>query len=163
ATPERIAALNEQLGLDKPAWLRYLTWLGGLFVGDFGTSSASGGSVAELLGERIGASFILMGLAAVISVPLGIGPGGYQAPCRGRDPPRARRGPRSRPGDRAHRGLRRLAAPEPARRRPCPTGGAGVEQSPAAEPGGALPGPRGRPRDRAAAPGADARGPRLPV
>src|SRR5699024_2668231 len=84
ATPERIAALNEQLGLDKPAWLRYLTWLGGLFVGDFGTSSASGGSVAELLGERIGASFILMGVAAVISVPLGIGLGVYQALHRGK-------------------------------------------------------------------------------
>ena len=84
ATPERIAALNEQLGLDKPAWLRYLTWLGGLFVGDFGTSSASGGSVAALLGERIGASFILMGVAAVISVPLGIGLGVYQALHRGK-------------------------------------------------------------------------------
>ena len=62
ATPERIAALNEQLGLDQPAWQRYFTWLGGLFVGDFGTSSATGGSVGALLGDRIGASFILMGL-----------------------------------------------------------------------------------------------------
>ena len=79
ATPERIAALNEQLGLDQPDWQRYFTWLGGLFVGDFGTSSATGGSVGALLGDRIGASFILMGLAAVISVPLGIGLGVYQA------------------------------------------------------------------------------------
>ncbi|MDN5588303.1 MAG: ABC transporter permease, partial [Brevibacterium sp.] len=45
ATPERIAALNEQLGLNQPAWQRYFSWLGGLFVGDFGTSTASGGSV----------------------------------------------------------------------------------------------------------------------
>ncbi|MGO3680467.1 MAG: ABC transporter permease, partial [Brevibacterium aurantiacum] len=36
ATPERIAALNEQLGLNQPAWQRYFSWLGGLFVGDFG-------------------------------------------------------------------------------------------------------------------------------
>ena len=84
ATPERIAALNEQLGLDQPAWQRYFTWLGGLFVGDFGTSSATGGSVGALLGDRIGASFILMGLAAVISVPLGIGLGVYQALHRGK-------------------------------------------------------------------------------
>src|SRR5699024_10871711 len=81
---ERIAALNEQLGLDQPAWQRYFTWLGGLFVGDFGTSSATGGSVGALLGDRIGASFILMGLAAVISVPLGIGLGVYQALHRGK-------------------------------------------------------------------------------
>src|SRR5699024_3411436 len=66
------------LGLDKPAWLRYLTWLGGLFVGDFATSSASGGPVAALLGERIGAPFILLGVAAVISVPRGIGLRVYQ-------------------------------------------------------------------------------------
>lgn len=83
ATPERIAALNEQLGLNQPAWQRYFSWLGGLFVGDFGTSTASGGSVAQLLGERVGNSFILMAAAAIISVPLGIGLGVYQALHRG--------------------------------------------------------------------------------
>ncbi|EKU48770.1 ABC transporter permease [Brevibacterium casei] len=83
ATPERIAALNEQLGLNLPAWQRYLEWLGGLFVGDFGTSTATGGPVSELLGERIGNSFILMALAAIISVPLGIGLGVYSALHRG--------------------------------------------------------------------------------
>ena len=83
ATPERIAALNEQLGLNQPAWQRYFSWLGGLFVGDFGTSTASGGSVAQLLSERIGNSFILMAAAAIISVPLGIGLGVYSALHRG--------------------------------------------------------------------------------
>ncbi|RBP61717.1 peptide/nickel transport system permease protein [Brevibacterium sanguinis] len=83
ATPERIAALNEQLGLNQPAWQRYFTWLGGLFVGDFGTSTASGGPVSELIGERIGASFVLMLLAGVISVPLGIAIGVWSALHRG--------------------------------------------------------------------------------
>lgn len=83
ATPERIAALNEQMGLDQPAWARYFTWLGGLFVGDFGTSTASGGPVSELLGERVGASFVLMLVAAIISVPLGIALGVYSALHRG--------------------------------------------------------------------------------
>ncbi|WP_309131513.1 ABC transporter permease [Brevibacterium sp.] len=84
ATPERIAALNEQLGLNQPAWQRYFSWLGGLFVGDFGTSTASGGPVSELIGERIGASFVLMLLAGVISVPLGIAIGVWSALHRGR-------------------------------------------------------------------------------
>ncbi|GAB3052959.1 ABC transporter permease [Sediminivirga luteola] len=84
ATPERLAALREQMGLNDPVWLRYLSWLGGLFIGDFGTSAATGGPVSELLGDRIGASLVLMVLAAVIAVPAGILVGTYSALRRGR-------------------------------------------------------------------------------
>ncbi|HLR43846.1 MAG TPA: ABC transporter permease, partial [Brevibacterium sp.] len=83
ATPERIAALNAQLNLDQPAVVRYFLWLGGLFVGDFGMSTAFGGPVSELLGERITASLVLMVLAALVSIPVGLFFGIWSALHRG--------------------------------------------------------------------------------
>lgn len=79
ATPERIAALNAQLGLDEPPAQRYLGWLTGLFTGDFGTSISTGGPVAELLNETIVNSLVLLAAAAVIAIPVGILIGVYSA------------------------------------------------------------------------------------
>lgn len=84
ATPERLAALREQMDLDKPAVVRYFLWLGGLFTGDFGTSAATGGPVSQLLAPRIGNSIILMLLAAVVSVPVGLFFGIVSAVHRGK-------------------------------------------------------------------------------
>ncbi|HEX7352691.1 ABC transporter permease [Brachybacterium sp.] len=84
ATPERIAALHQQMHLDQPAWQRYFSWLGGLLTGDLGTSVASGQPVAELLGERARASVLLMVVAAVVSIPVGIALGIWSALRRGR-------------------------------------------------------------------------------
>lgn len=84
ATPERIAALNDRLGLDAPVWQRYLDWLGGLFTGDLGTSAASQGPVTDLLGGRIGASLVLLVAAAVISTLVGLALGTWSALRRGR-------------------------------------------------------------------------------
>ena len=84
ATEERIAAINEQMNLNDPAWRRYLLWLGGLFTGDFGTSVATGQSVADLLGERVGSSVFLMVAAALIAIPAGILLGIWSAIRRGR-------------------------------------------------------------------------------
>lgn len=84
ATPARLDALREQMHLNDPIWQRYLTWLGGLFVGNFGTSTATGSSVGALLGGRIVNSLVLMVVAAVISVPIGIIAGTYGAIKRGR-------------------------------------------------------------------------------
>ena len=84
ATPARLEALRAQMHLNDPFALRYVKWLGGLFVGDFGVSTASGGSVAALLGDRIVASVVLMAGAAVISVPVGILVGTYSALRRGK-------------------------------------------------------------------------------
>lgn len=84
ATPERIAALNEQMNLDAPPWQRYLIWLGGLFTGDFGTSVASGEPVSALLKDRVGASLVLMVIAGLVAVPVGIGLGIWSALRRGR-------------------------------------------------------------------------------
>lgn len=84
ATPERLAALREQMNLNDPAIQRYASWLGGLFTGDFGFSSASGGPVSELLGERIAASLVLLAAAAVIAIPVGIIIGTFSALRRGK-------------------------------------------------------------------------------
>lgn len=84
ATPERLAALREQMQLDEPVWQRYLSWLGGLLVGDLGVSAATGGPVRELVGERIAASLLLMLLASLVSVPVGILVGTWSALRRGR-------------------------------------------------------------------------------
>ncbi|MBD2762949.1 ABC transporter permease [Kocuria sp. cx-455] len=84
ATPERLAALREQLNLNDPWYERYFTWLGGLLVGDLGTSAATGGSVNELLGQKVSASVLLMIIAAVISIPVGVLLGTWSAMRRGR-------------------------------------------------------------------------------
>ena len=84
ATPERVAALQAQLNLDQPAIVRYFLWLGGLFMGDFGMSTAFGGPVSALLSDRIVSSLVLMVLAAVISIPLGLGFGIFSALHRGK-------------------------------------------------------------------------------
>ncbi|QPZ38567.1 ABC transporter permease [Paramicrobacterium chengjingii] len=84
ATPERLDALREQMGLNDPPWVRYLSWLGGLVTGDFGYSAASGGPVSALLGDRVSASLVLMLVAAIIAIPLGILVGTYAALRRDR-------------------------------------------------------------------------------
>ncbi|MBN9792940.1 MULTISPECIES: ABC transporter permease [Pseudonocardia] len=83
ATPERVAALTAQLGLDRPAPERYLTWLGGVLTGDLGFSAATGGPVSELLGGRIGASALLLVLTAVVSTPIALALGARAAVRRG--------------------------------------------------------------------------------
>ncbi|WP_406632156.1 ABC transporter permease [Amycolatopsis sp. WGS_07] len=84
ATPERIAALQHQLHLDEPVWQRYLSWLGGLFTGDLGTSTSTQGPVTTLLADRVSASLVLLVLAAVIATPLGLALGTWSAMRRGR-------------------------------------------------------------------------------
>src|SRR3546814_8026937 len=49
ARPDTLAALRAEMGLDQPAAARYLAWLGGLAIGDFGTSYTYGVSVWELV------------------------------------------------------------------------------------------------------------------
>ncbi|MCI2417685.1 ABC transporter permease [Saccharopolyspora sp. K220] len=84
ATPERLAALREQLHLDEPMWLQYFSWLGNIFRLDLGESYANGMPVTELLGSRLNNSLALMLCAALISVPLSILVGTYSALRRDR-------------------------------------------------------------------------------
>jgi peptide/nickel transport system permease protein len=72
ATPESLAALREQLNLDRPVVEQYWDWLSGVLTGDFGESLVAGEPVTDLLGSRILNSAFLMLLAALVGVPLAI-------------------------------------------------------------------------------------------
>ena len=72
ATPETVAILRSQLGLDLPAHQRYLQWLGNMLQGDFGTSIGSGREIGEIIGARFTNTLFLAAFAAVISVPLAL-------------------------------------------------------------------------------------------
>ncbi|MFO1038974.1 MAG: ABC transporter permease [Geminicoccaceae bacterium] len=75
ATPEAVANIRADLGLDRPAILRYGEWLSGFLHGDLGTSLASRQPVATQLLRRLGNTMFLAGFAAVIAVPLAVGLG----------------------------------------------------------------------------------------
>lgn len=73
ATPETVAAIRKDLGLDLPVHMRYLNWLGGAVQGDFGTSlSNPDRTVADLIGKRLGNTLFLALYAACIAVPLAL-------------------------------------------------------------------------------------------
>src|SRR5262249_6628523 len=67
ATPAQVHQLELQLGLDKPAWVRYGNWLGGVVTGNLGRSLASGQSVTAIIGERLPVTVELVLYALVIS------------------------------------------------------------------------------------------------
>lgn len=72
ATPETVAALRKEMGLDQPAYVRYFSWLGGVVQGDFGVSLANGRPISDLIGTRLANTLFLAGYAAMISVPLSL-------------------------------------------------------------------------------------------
>jgi peptide/nickel transport system permease protein len=72
ATPETLASLRTELGLDLPAWQRYLNWIGGVLHGDLGISIANRRPIAGLIGTRLGNTLFLALYAAAIAVPLAI-------------------------------------------------------------------------------------------
>lgn len=84
ATPEDLAMIRKQLGLDRPATVQYLDWLGGALSGDLGISTRFSQPVASLLWERIVNTAKLAGAGLAIAVPLGIGLGIFAALRAGR-------------------------------------------------------------------------------
>lgn len=72
ATPESLAQLRAQLGLNEPVTTQYLDWLGGLLHGDLGRSLAAGIPVGDLIGDRVGATLTLAGVTLVVLVPLAL-------------------------------------------------------------------------------------------
>ncbi len=72
ATPEALANLRAQMGLNDPPVQRYLAWLGGVLHGDLGTALSNGQDIADSLGRRLGNTLFLAFWAALISVPLAI-------------------------------------------------------------------------------------------
>ena len=79
ATPEAVAALRAELGLDEPALVRYGAWLLGLSSGDLGTSVAYGTPVSELIGERLVVSLPLAVLAMLLTTVAALALGLYAA------------------------------------------------------------------------------------
>ncbi len=72
ATPETLANLRTELGLDQPPLTRYLNWAGGVLQGDLGKALTNGEDIAEAMGKRLGNTLFLAFWAAVVSVPLAI-------------------------------------------------------------------------------------------
>ena len=72
ATPEAVANIRQELGLDRPAVVRYLDWLWGALQGDFGTSYTNRTDIATQIGRRLGNTLFLAFAAAAIAVPLAI-------------------------------------------------------------------------------------------
>ena len=84
ASEETLAALQKQLGLDRPVLERYLDWVGGLVTGDFGTSYTYKVPVSELIGERLAISLPLALFALALSTAIAIPAGTIAAARRGR-------------------------------------------------------------------------------
>jgi peptide/nickel transport system permease protein len=72
ATPEDIAALEEELGLNESGPVRYLEWLQGAVTGDLGQSIVSGQQVSDILADRLPVTAELVALAFVVSLVLAI-------------------------------------------------------------------------------------------
>lgn len=72
ATPENLANLREELGLNDPPVTRYFQWLGGVVQGDLGTALTNGRDIADSIAGRLKNTMFLAFWAAVISVPLAI-------------------------------------------------------------------------------------------
>lgn len=72
ATPDRVAALRDQLHLNDSVISQYFQWLGGLLSGDLGTSAATQEPVSDLLSERVGNSVFLVLVASLVALPLSL-------------------------------------------------------------------------------------------
>lgn len=82
-TNEAIAAVHDQLGLDKPLPARYIEWLGDALQGDFGESFASGRPVGEQIASRLPVTIELIFFALVIALLVAIPLGTLSANARG--------------------------------------------------------------------------------
>ncbi len=84
ATPEAVAALRDELGLDGSLLSRYLGWVAGMVQGDFGQSYTYRVPVAELIGDRVVVSLPLALLALALSTAIAFPVGIVAAARRGR-------------------------------------------------------------------------------
>jgi peptide/nickel transport system permease protein len=84
ASEEQVAELNDELGADDPALVRYASWLSDFVRGDWGTSVSLQQPVRPLVLERLGNSLLLALYALVLAVPLAVTLGMLAARRRGR-------------------------------------------------------------------------------
>ncbi|WP_255171714.1 ABC transporter permease [Natrononativus amylolyticus] len=76
ASPEAVAQLEREMGLDQPAHIRYVDWMLGVMQGDLGTSIQTGRPVAVMILDRLGPTLelaiVAMALTLIIALPLGV-------------------------------------------------------------------------------------------
>ncbi len=76
ATQEALAALRDQLGLNAPLAVRYLSWIAGFFTGDLGVSHTYRVPISDLIGQRLVVSLPLalyaLALSTFIAIPIGL-------------------------------------------------------------------------------------------
>ena len=75
ATPEGLARIRNELGLYRPAHVRYLEWVGGVLRGDWGDSYVRKMPIVDILGRRLWHSAILAVFAFVVAVPTAVAAG----------------------------------------------------------------------------------------
>jgi len=79
ATPENVARINRELGLNKPLYQQYLIWAGNILHGDFGRSYVLNRPVIDEVMERFSATLLLGGCALLLSTVLGLLAGIFSA------------------------------------------------------------------------------------
>jgi peptide/nickel transport system permease protein len=84
ATPETLATYRHELGLDRPAVVRYAAWLLGVLHGDFGVALTNGQNIIDVLWPRLRNTLFLAGYAALMALPLAVGFGILSAIREGR-------------------------------------------------------------------------------
>lgn len=72
ATPQDIAGLRADLGLDRPMLVRYFDWLGSALSGDLGRSYRNGEPVAQAIADRLPVSLQLMVMAQILALGIAI-------------------------------------------------------------------------------------------
>jgi peptide/nickel transport system permease protein len=68
-TPDQVARMRSQLGLDQPALERFVHWFGNVLTGDLGTSLISGGPVLDIVKASVGATLVLTLATLAVVVP----------------------------------------------------------------------------------------------
>jgi peptide/nickel transport system permease protein len=84
ATPEALAALRDQMGLNDPVLVRYFSWIGGMMIGDFGRSWTYSSPVIDLISERVVVSLPLAVISLLLSTAIAIPVGIFAAARRGK-------------------------------------------------------------------------------
>ena len=79
ATPEAVAELRAELGLDRPIFVQYLDWLGGVTTGDFGTSYVTQISVGAQIRDRLAVTIPLALMAITLTLLIALPAGVYAA------------------------------------------------------------------------------------
>lgn len=83
ATPAQVAALRHEMGLDRPAYVRFGSWIAGLAGGDAGTSLVANMPVKDIIAQRLPNSLLLAALTTLVAVPLALSIGIASAMNRG--------------------------------------------------------------------------------